>query len=75
MVALNSALTTANALDVWDPAGASNKTSTLIQKQLYSNNSRADTQNTFNQLRLQVGGPIFDLPAGAVKSRDGRRIC
>ena len=71
VISLNTSLTTANALDVWDPAGASNKTSTLIQKQLYSNNSRADTQNTFNQLRLEVDGPLFDLPAGAVKVAAG----
>jgi len=67
VIALNSALTPANALDVWNPAGASNRTSALIQKQLYSNNSRNDTQNTFNQLRIETSGPLFELPAGAVK--------
>jgi iron complex outermembrane receptor protein len=71
IIALNSALTTSNALDVWNPAGASNRTSALIQQQLYSNNSRNDTQNTFNQLRIETSGPLFELPAGVVKVAGG----
>jgi len=71
IISLNSALTAANALDVWNPAGAANRTSTLIQKQLYSNNSRSETQNTFNQLRAEADGPLFDLPAGAVRVAAG----
>jgi iron complex outermembrane receptor protein len=71
IVSLNLPLTTANALDVWTPAGPGNRTSALIQKQLYSNNTRSDTQNTFNQLRLEFDGPLFDLPAGAVKFATG----
>jgi iron complex outermembrane receptor protein len=67
IIALNIPLTTANALDVWTPSGATNKTSSLIRNQLYSNNSGGDTQNTFNQARLEINGPLFDLPAGEVK--------
>jgi iron complex outermembrane receptor protein len=67
IIALNIPLTTTNALDVWTPSGAANKTSSLIRNQLYSNNSGGDTQNTFNQARLEINGPLFDLPAGEVK--------
>jgi iron complex outermembrane recepter protein len=66
VIALNTPLTTANALDVWNPA-ASNHTNTLVRQQLYSNKSGGDTQNTFNQARLEVDGPLFSLPAGDVK--------
>ena len=66
VIALNIPLTAANALDVWNPA-ASNQTSTLVRQQLYSNRTGGDTQNTFNQLRLQVDGPAFSLPAGDVR--------
>jgi len=66
VIALNVPLTTANALDVWNPA-ASNQTNTLVRQQLYSNKSGGDTQNTFNQARLEVDGPLFSLPAGDVK--------
>jgi iron complex outermembrane receptor protein len=66
VIALNLPLTTANALDVWNPL-ASNQTNSLVRKQLYSNKSDADAQNTFNQARLEVDGPLFSLPAGDVK--------
>jgi len=66
ITALNN-LTTANALDVWDPAGSANKTNVLIQQQLYSNLSQSDADNTFNQLRLEANGTAFSLPAGDVK--------
>ena len=66
VIALNTPLTTNNALDVWNPS-ATNKTNTLVRQQLYSNKSGGDTQNTFNQARLQVSGPLFSLPAGDVK--------
>ncbi len=66
VIALNTPLTPANAVDVWNPV-ATNQTSTLTRQQLYSNRSGGDTQNTFNQLRLQVDGPAFSLPAGDVK--------
>ena len=66
VIALNLPLTTANALDIWNPA-SSNQTSTLLRQQLYSNRSGGDTQNTFNQLRLEADGPLFSLPAGDVR--------
>ena len=66
VIALNLPLTTTNAVDIWNPA-SSNQTSTLVRQQLYSNRSGGDTQNTFNQLRLEADGPVFSLPAGDVR--------
>ncbi len=66
VIALNTPLTTANAVDIWNPA-SSNQTSALVRQQLYSNRSGGDTQNTFNQLRLQVDGPVYSLPAGDIR--------
>jgi iron complex outermembrane recepter protein len=66
VIALNLPLTTANALDVWNPA-ATNQTNALVRQQLYSNKSYSTAQNTFNQARLEVDGPLFSLPAGDVK--------
>jgi iron complex outermembrane recepter protein len=66
VVALNTPLTTANALDIWNPT-SSNNTSALVRQQLYSNRTGSDAENTFNQLRLQVDGPALSLPAGDVK--------
>jgi iron complex outermembrane receptor protein len=66
IVSLNLPLTTSNALDVWNPA-ASNRTDPLIQRQLYSDLSRSTQDNTINQARLEMDGPLFSLPAGDVK--------
>jgi iron complex outermembrane receptor protein len=66
-VIATQSLTAANALDVWDPAGASNKTNAIVQRQLYSNFSQSDADNTINQARLEVDGPAFSLPAGDLK--------
>jgi iron complex outermembrane recepter protein len=71
VIALNVPLTTANALDVWHPAGSTNLTNPLIQRQLYSNFSQSDADNTFNQARFEIDGPIFSLPAGDVKVAAG----
>ena len=72
VIALNLPLTTANALDVWNPA-ATNQTNALVRQQLYSNKSYSTAQNTFNQARLEVDGPLFSLPAGDVKVAFGGR--
>ena len=66
VIALNTPLTATNALDVWNPI-ATNQTNALVRQQLYSNRTGGDTQNTFNQLRLQVDGPVFALPGGDVR--------
>ena len=65
VIALNTPLTTANALDVWDPA-SSNKTSAAVIRSLQSANSSLATYNTTNQARGVIDGALFDLPAGPV---------
>jgi iron complex outermembrane recepter protein len=66
VVALNLPLTTSNALDVWSPLG-SNRTSPAVLRAIYSLNSENTNFNTTNQTRVTFQGPVFDLPAGAVK--------
>ena len=66
VVALNLPLTTANALDVWNPVG-SNRTSAAVLRSLYRANSENTNYNTFNQVKLDFQGSLFNLPAGAVK--------
>lgn len=70
IVALNTPLTTTNALDVWHPVSG-NLTSTLVRQQLYSGTLNNDNENTFNQARLEIDGPVFQLPAGAVRVAAG----
>jgi len=59
-------LTTANALDVWDPVGT-NKTSKATLTAITQGNNSIDQIDTFEQYKIGVNGPLFDLPAGAVK--------
>lgn len=66
VIALNLPLTTANALDVWNPVGSS-RTSANVLRGLYRNNSENTNYNTFNQIRLGIQGSLFSLPAGDLK--------
>ena len=66
-IVYTQALTTANALDVWNPAGTTNRTSAAV-----INSLRDDAQNShiisgMSQARLQAQGTLFELPAGPVK--------
>ena len=60
-------------MDIWNPA-SSNQTSALIRQQLYSNRSGGDTQNTFNQLRLQIDGPLSLFNAVIAAGRKGLQL-
>ena len=60
-------LTTANALDVWNPVG-SNKTSAAVLAQLVDSPQASDTQQDLNDLQLEATGTLFTLPAGAIKT-------
>lgn len=73
-ITLNLPLTAANALDVWDPAGSSNKTNSAVQQSLYRGESYSNDYTMHNQLKLDVDGPLFDLPAGPVKVAIGGEI-
>jgi iron complex outermembrane receptor protein len=63
-------LTASNALDVWNPVG-SNRTSASTVKFLTSFNATTDQIDTFTQFKLAFNGPLFDLPAGAVRAAIG----
>lgn len=63
-------LTTANALDVWNPIG-SNRTSAATVRALTSLNSSTTQVDTFTQFKIGANGPLFDLPAGPVKAAIG----
>jgi iron complex outermembrane receptor protein len=60
-------LTAANALDIWDPAGPTNKTSAAVIKQLASGFSETRATQGIQDFSTQIGGPLFDMPAGPVK--------
>jgi|CZQE01.1.fsa_nt_gi iron complex outermembrane receptor protein len=66
VIALNLPLTTANALDVWR-TGSANRTSAAVLRSLYGADSQNTNFNTFNQMKLDFQGGIFNLPAGEVK--------
>lgn len=63
-------LTTANALDVWNPIG-SNRTSASTIKSLTSLNSSTNQIDSFTQFKIGANGPLFDLPGGTVKAAIG----
>lgn len=65
VISLNTPLTTANALDVWNGPG-SNKTSGNVIRSLSSMNSSQTIVNSTNQVRGTINGALFDLPAGTV---------
>lgn len=64
-------LNASNALDVWNPAGAGNRTNPLVAQNIYKGTTWGRTNNSFNQARLQVDGPVLDLPAGTVNMAMG----
>jgi iron complex outermembrane receptor protein len=59
-------LTTANALDVWNPAG-SNRTSAQVIKDLTNDALNSHIVSGISQARLQAQGTLLDLPAGPLK--------
>ncbi|HVV26575.1 MAG TPA: TonB-dependent receptor [Rhizomicrobium sp.] len=63
-------LTTANALDVWNPVG-SNRTSPDTIRFINSANSTTNQIDSFTQFKIGANGPLFDLPGGAVKAAFG----
>jgi iron complex outermembrane receptor protein len=70
-VTLNLPLTTSNALDIWHPAGDGNQTAALVSQSLYKGTTYDNVVNTFDQARLEIDGPLVDLPAGQVKGAFG----
>ena len=70
-IVLNLPLTTANALDVWDPPGATNKTSAAVLSSLSNSYTSTLSYNTIDQFRLSADGTLFDLAAGPAKLAGG----
>lgn len=66
-------LTTANALDVWNPA-ATNRTSAAVRSSLLDNTNLLRNTSGYQQLRLTFNGSLFDLPAGPLKLASGGEL-
>jgi iron complex outermembrane recepter protein len=58
-------LTTANALDVWNPK-ATNRTSADTLARILDNTNLLRNTTGYQQFRASVGGSLFSLPAGPV---------
>jgi iron complex outermembrane receptor protein len=69
IIALNTPLTSANALDVWGTNGGASSATTLAQA--YSQNQINIHWNNFNQSKLEVQGILFNLPAGPLRMAAG----
>jgi iron complex outermembrane receptor protein len=62
------ALNVNNALDVWNPAGPTNRTSATVIRELQSDYTDYDENSDLNDVRLKFNGPLFDLwGAGPIK--------
>lgn len=73
LIPLNTPLTVANALDVWNPA-ATNKTSAATRALLGSYDRGTTATNSFVQYRLSASGTLFQGPAGPVKLAVGAEV-
>jgi iron complex outermembrane receptor protein len=56
-----------NALDVWNPAGATNRTPASLIKSLTDDSQNSHIVSGISQARLQAQGTLFEMPAGPVK--------
>ncbi|PKQ01188.1 MAG: TonB-dependent receptor [Alphaproteobacteria bacterium HGW-Alphaproteobacteria-13] len=67
---VSQTLTNANALDIWNPR-SSNQTADSVYNYLYSANTNNEHQNNMSQIKLEVQGPLFNLPAGELRMAAG----
>ena len=70
IVSVTRALTTSDALDVWNPA-ATNRTSPQVLKEIMSDQSQSSNRVNMNDIKVKFDGPLFDLPAGSLKAAFG----
>ncbi len=63
-------LTTANALDVWDPRSA-NLTSSAVLRELSDSTQWQLTNQTIKDFSLKFDGSLFEFPGGSVKGAVG----
>ncbi|HEX3753776.1 MAG TPA: TonB-dependent receptor [Rhizomicrobium sp.] len=66
-------LTTANALDIWNPA-ASNRTSQAVLKSLGQGQTQSNTYDQLQNYRLVLDGSLFTLPGGDVHAALGAEV-
>ncbi len=66
-------LTTANALDVWNPVGTNRTSAATIAALLapQANNNLNHGVNSYEQFRAIINGTLFELPGGPVKVAGG----
>lgn len=67
-------LTADNALDVWNPAGPTNRTSAATIARLLDNANRLRATSGYQQIRASASGSLFDLPGGPVKIAFGAEL-
>ena len=71
IVGVTRTLTTANALDVWNPA-ATNRTNSAVLRSLVDSSTYRPTVQGLQNLTLHADGPMMDLfGAGAIKAAIG----
>jgi len=63
-------LTPANALDVWSPVGQ-NRTSAEVLQRLLDSDLNQDSRHTLASVKATLSGPLFELPAGTVRTSVG----
>jgi iron complex outermembrane recepter protein len=63
-------LTTANALDVWAPAG-SNRTSAALRAQLLDSTQLQTAHQTIKNLTVKMDGPLFEMGGGSARLAAG----
>ena len=66
VVVLNTPLTAANALDVFNPPGT-NRTSQSVLSQLSDSTTSQFAHQTMEDERIKLDGDIFNLPAGPIR--------
>jgi iron complex outermembrane receptor protein len=67
-------LTADNALDIWSPAGSTNRTSAATIARLLDNTNRLRATSGYQQFRASASGSLFDLPAGPIKIAFGAEL-
>jgi iron complex outermembrane receptor protein len=64
-------LSTLNALDVWHPAGSTNRTSAQVLAALKDGGNAQTSNQGIQDVSLKFDGPLIDLPAGPLKIAAG----
>ena len=70
IAAVTRVLTTANALDVWNPP-ASNHTSAQVMSELTASQLWREAVQTDDDVRVKFDGPLWALPAGEMRAAIG----